>query len=141
MKSVRKCRRVVEVFGDVFCYHLTFLDFFCGCRVFCHRTKSDLFLFSICVQLERALIYLQHSLIELESFNSVKELSNTANIKVKWENVGIRELPYSSKELSNKITELSNSFKDKLKYGHLFLNVELFNSIGKLYKSITDRWK
>ena len=33
---------------------------------------------------------------------------------VKWENVEIRELPYSSKELSNTITELSNSFKDKL---------------------------
>ena len=75
------------------------------------------------------------------SFNSVKELSNTANITVKWENVGIRELPYSSEELSNKITELSSTFKDKLNYGHLFLNLELFNSIGKLYNSITDRCK
>ena len=54
------------------------------------------------------------SLIELESFNSVKELSNTANMTVKWENVGIRELTYSSEELSYTITELSNSFKDKL---------------------------
>ena len=53
-------------------------------------------------------------IIELKSFNLVKELSNTANMTVKWENVGIRELPYSSEELSNTITELSNSFKDKL---------------------------
>ena len=91
--------------------HLAFLDLFCS--VFCHRNESDLFLFSICVQLERALIYLQPSLIESESFNSVKELSNTTNMTVKWENVGIRELPYSSEELSNTITEFSNSFKDK----------------------------
>ena len=68
------------------------------------------------MQLEKALIYLQRSLIELESFNSVKELSNTANmiLVVKLENVGIREFPYSSEDLSNTITELSNSFKDKL---------------------------
>ena len=53
---------------------------------------------------------------------------------VKWENVGIRELPYSSEELSNTITELSNSFKDKLNKGHFFLNLEPFNSIRKLSK-------
>ena len=62
---------------------------------------------------------------------------------VKWENVGIRELPYSSEKLSNTITELSNSFKDKLNYGHLFLNcIELIlYSIGKLSNSITERCK
>ena len=77
------------------CCHLAFW-IFSVCRVFCHKTESDLFLFSICVQLERALIYLLRSLIELESFNSVKKLSNTANMTLKWEIVGIRELPYSS---------------------------------------------
>ena len=53
---------------------------------------------------------------------------------VKWENVGIRELPYSSEELSYTTTELSNSFKDKL-------NLELFNSIGKLSNSMTEYCK
>ena len=47
-------------------------------------------------------MYLQRSLIELESFNSVKELS--ANMTVKLENVGMREFPYSSEELSNTLT-------------------------------------
>ena len=43
-KSVRN-RCVIEVFGGVF-YVVTMLcGFFCGCRGFCHRTESDLFLF------------------------------------------------------------------------------------------------
>ena len=50
--------------------------------------------FYMCAIRERAINYLQYSLIELESFNAVKEISNTANMTVKWENVGIRELPY-----------------------------------------------
>ena len=27
------------------CCHVAFLDFFCRCRGFCHRTESDIFLF------------------------------------------------------------------------------------------------
>ena len=43
-KSV--CNRcVIEVLGGVFYVVLLFFGFFCGCRGFCHRTESDLFLF------------------------------------------------------------------------------------------------
>ena len=42
-KSVRN-RCVIEVFGGVF-YVVTMLSgFYCGCRGFCHRTESDVFL-------------------------------------------------------------------------------------------------
>ena len=104
-----------------------FMDFFCWCRVFCHRIESDLFLFSTCVQLERALIYLQRFQIELESLNSVKELSNTANMTDKWENIKIRELPYLYEKLSNTITELSNSFEENLGTSVLKLRGISFN--------------
>ena len=43
-KSVRN-RFVIEVFGGVFCVVKLLFGFFCGCRGFCHRTESDLFLF------------------------------------------------------------------------------------------------
>ena len=43
-KSVHN-RCVIEVFGGVFCVAL--FGFFCVCRGFCHRTESDLFLFSL----------------------------------------------------------------------------------------------
>ena len=42
-QSVRN-RCVIEVFGGVFVLSRCFLDF-CGCRGFCHRTESGLFLF------------------------------------------------------------------------------------------------
>ena len=44
LKSVRNSC-VIKVFGGVFMLSRCFLDCFCGCRVFCHRTESDLFLF------------------------------------------------------------------------------------------------
>ena len=44
-KSVRN-RCVIEVFGGFVVLARSFFDFFfCGCRGFCHRTESDLFLF------------------------------------------------------------------------------------------------
>ena len=43
-KSVRN-RYVIEVFGGVFVIFTLLLGLFCGCRGFCHRTESDLFLF------------------------------------------------------------------------------------------------
>ena len=94
--------------------HPAFLIFSVGVGSFVIGLSQISSFFSICVQLVRALIYLQRFLIELESFTSAKELSDTANMTVKWESVGIRELPYSSEEFSNTITELFNSFKDKL---------------------------
>ena len=43
-KSVRN-RCVIEVLGGIF-YNVTIrFGFFCGCRGFCNRTESDLFLF------------------------------------------------------------------------------------------------
>ena len=42
-KSVRNSC-VIKVFGGVFVLSGCFFDF-CGCRGFCHRTESDLFLF------------------------------------------------------------------------------------------------
>ena len=45
----------------------------------------------MCVQLESALIHLQRSVIELESF-LIQELSNTANTTAKKKNLEIREL-------------------------------------------------
>ena len=43
-KSVRNC--CVSNFLVTILYVVTMLfGFFCGCRVFCHRTESDLFLF------------------------------------------------------------------------------------------------
>ena len=42
-KSVRN-RCVLEVFDDVFVLSHCFL-MFCGCRGFCHRTESDIFVF------------------------------------------------------------------------------------------------
>ena len=45
-KSV--CNRcVIEGFGGVFVV-TTLFGFFFGCRGFCHRTESDLFLFLLC---------------------------------------------------------------------------------------------
>ena len=44
-KSVRN-RCVIEVFGGVCVFTLLF-GFFCRCRGFCHRTKSDLFPFHL----------------------------------------------------------------------------------------------
>ena len=44
-----------------------------------------------------------------EFSNSIKDLSIVANTSVIWTNDGIREI-------YNSITELSNSFKDKLNY-------------------------
>ena len=32
------------LFGCFLCCHVAFFKFFCGCRGFCHRTESDLFL-------------------------------------------------------------------------------------------------
>ena len=43
-KSVRN-RCAIEVFGGVFYVVTLLFGFFCGCRGFCHRTESDLFLF------------------------------------------------------------------------------------------------
>ena len=43
-KSVRN-RCLIEVFGGVFYVVTLLFGFFCGCRGFCHRTESDLFLF------------------------------------------------------------------------------------------------
>ena len=43
-KSVRN-RCVIKVFGGVFYVVKLLFGFFCGCRGFCHRTESDLFLF------------------------------------------------------------------------------------------------
>ena len=43
-KSVRNCC-VIEVFGGVFYVGMLFFGFFCGCKGFCHRTESELFLF------------------------------------------------------------------------------------------------
>ena len=68
----------------------------------------------MCVQLESALINLQSFVIELESSNSIKELTNTARTPAIRKIVKIGELSNSITELSNWITELSNSFKDKL---------------------------
>ena len=45
-KSVRN-RCVIEVFGGVFVLSRCFLDFFCGCRGFCHRFESGLFHFPL----------------------------------------------------------------------------------------------
>ena len=45
-RSVRNCF-VIEVFGGVFVSSLFFLEFFCGCEGFCHRTELDLFLFLV----------------------------------------------------------------------------------------------
>ena len=45
-KSVRN-RCLIDVFGGVCVLSRCFLGCFCGCRGFCYRTKSDLFLFSI----------------------------------------------------------------------------------------------
>ena len=36
---------VIKVFGGVFMLSRCFFGLFCGCRGFCHRTESDLFLF------------------------------------------------------------------------------------------------
>ena len=44
-KSVHN-RCVIEVFDGVFVLSRCFLKIFCGCRGFCHRAESDLFLFS-----------------------------------------------------------------------------------------------
>ena len=45
-KSV--CNRcVINVFGGIFYVVALLFVFFCGCRGFCHRTESDLFLFSL----------------------------------------------------------------------------------------------
>ena len=49
-KSVRNCC-VIDVFGGVFVVTLLF-GFFCRCRGFCHRTKSDLFLFLLLVEIK-----------------------------------------------------------------------------------------
>ena len=63
----------------------------------------------ICVQLESALIHLQSSVIELESFShSIKELTNTDNTPTIWKNVRIRELSNSIREICYWIGELSN---------------------------------
>ena len=43
-KSVRN-RCVIEVFDGVFCVVALIFRFSCGCRGFCHKTESDLFLF------------------------------------------------------------------------------------------------
>ena len=43
-KSVRNSR-VIKVLGGVFMLSRCFFGLFCGCRGFCHRTESDLFLF------------------------------------------------------------------------------------------------
>ena len=47
-KSVHN-RCVIKVFGDVLYVVTLFFGFFCGCRGFCHRTESDLFLFLLCL--------------------------------------------------------------------------------------------
>ena len=44
LKSVRN-RCVIKLFGAVCVLSRCFLDFSVGCRGFCHRTESDLFLF------------------------------------------------------------------------------------------------
>ena len=44
-KSVRN-RCVIEDFGVVFCCQVVLL-FFCGCRGFCQRTRSDLCFFLV----------------------------------------------------------------------------------------------
>ena len=43
-KSVRNSC-VIKVFGGVFYVVTLLFGLFCGCRGFCHRTESDLFLF------------------------------------------------------------------------------------------------
>ena len=45
-KSVRN-RCVIEVFGGVFYVFMLLFGFSCKCRGFCHRTPSDIFLFSL----------------------------------------------------------------------------------------------
>ena len=48
-KSVRN-RCVIKVFGGIFCVVTLLFKFFCGCRGFCHKTESDLFLFLLKVK-------------------------------------------------------------------------------------------
>ena len=45
-KSVRNCC-IIEIFGGVFYVVTMLFGFFCGCMGVCHRTESDLFLFSL----------------------------------------------------------------------------------------------
>ena len=47
-KSVRN-RYVIKVFGGVVYVVTLLFGFFCGCRDFCHRTESDLFIFLLLV--------------------------------------------------------------------------------------------
>ena len=61
-KSVRNCC-VIEVFGGVCVLSSCFL-FFCWCRGFCHRTKSDIFLF-----LSSQFLYYITSLILLQYYS------------------------------------------------------------------------
>ena len=51
-KSVRNCC-VIKVFGGVFYVVTLLFGLFCGCRGFCHRTESDLFLFLLLLSISK----------------------------------------------------------------------------------------
>ena len=63
-KSVRN-RCVIEVFCGVFVLSRCFLDFFCRCGSFCHRTESDLFLFLLKILNEQAASTVKRVALEL----------------------------------------------------------------------------
>ena len=67
-KSVRN-RCVIEVFGDIFYVATVLFGFFYGCRGFCHRTESDIFLFLLLLYVPR---YQMQSPYNVIVYNTIK---------------------------------------------------------------------
>ena len=80
-KSVRN-RCVIEVFGGgFFVLWVTLLfGFFCGCRGFCPKTESDLFLFLLTDEQEKVHICFVHSHHHFSHFE--QQMSRSMNVRL-----------------------------------------------------------